>query len=475
MALPEHVLREKLAAVFARQDFYEACLRKDAGAMVAILEDGGVTQGQVAALTGFAQSTLSNYKRGVNKAQFASTLEKLANGLDMPPRHRQALGLTGNDPKAGSQAAASVLAGLPADTFDLQLLAEAVGRNGTPVRRRDLLKLAAQAGATAALDPDIWERLSRALTRPGTLDEALVREMEARSAGFYLLEEVVPAQAVLKVLTVHLREVSTMLAGTPSDPDDELRRRLIVAAGESSVLAGWSAAALGDSGAARNLYDTAIKAATEARDPAMTACALTYRSYAPSGKGAHGRARILLAQALDMLPAQASPATAAWVAARHAEESALLGEKQQALKSWRQAEEAFAVADPDEDRPWTGFLNQDRFDTFRITTYLKAGKFDEAQQTADTLLARLSPEEGKRAAVIREIIAAAHVARGSAAEAAQVAQSGLAIIRETEFTMWLPKFEDIARALFPRQRQPAIRAYLEEFAVTKRQFAPSAR
>ena len=55
------------------------------------------------------------------------------------------------------------------------------------------------------------------------------------------------------------------------------------------------AAALGDSGAARNLYDTAIKAAGEARDPAMTACALTYRSYAPAAKGSHGRARILLA------------------------------------------------------------------------------------------------------------------------------------------------------------------------------------
>ncbi len=170
------------------------------------------------------------------------------------------------------------------------------------MRRRDLLKLAAQLGATTALDPDIWERLSRALTRPGTIDEALVREMEARSAGFYLLEEIVPAQAVLKVLTAHLREVSTLLAGTTAGPDDELRRRLIVAAGESSLLAGWSAAALGDSGAARNLYDTAIKAADEARDPAMTACALTYRSYIPSAKGANGRARILLAQALDNRP-----------------------------------------------------------------------------------------------------------------------------------------------------------------------------
>ena len=262
------------------------------------------------------------------------------------------------------------------------------------MKRRDLLKLAAQLGATTALDPDIWERLSHALTRPGTVDESLVREMEARSAGFYLLEEIVPAHAVLKVLTAHLREVSTLLAGT-AGPDDELRRRLIVAAGESSLLAGWSAAALGDSGAARNLYDTAVTAAGEADDPAMTACALTYRSYIPSARGANGRARILLTQALDNVPDQASPATTAWVAARHAEESALLGDKTQALRSWRQAEEAFGIADPDEDRAWSRFLNRDRFETFRIATYLKVGKFDEAQQVADGLLARLGPAEGK--------------------------------------------------------------------------------
>ena len=84
MTEPEHVLRAKLTAVFARQDFYEACLRQDAGAMVTIFEAGKVTQGQLAALTGIAQSTLSNYKRGVNTAKFASTFEKLADGTDMP-------------------------------------------------------------------------------------------------------------------------------------------------------------------------------------------------------------------------------------------------------------------------------------------------------------------------------------------------------------------------------------------------------
>ena len=121
------------------------------------------------------------------------------------------------------------------------------------------------------------------------------------------------------------------------------------------------------------------------------------------------------------------------------------------------------------------FLNRDRFETFRVATYLKVGKFDETQQLADGLLARLSLAEGKRATVIRENIAAAHLACGSVTEAARVARSGLAIVRETEFAMWLPKFEDIARGLLRCQRQPQVRAYLEEFAMTKRQFAPSPR
>src|SRR6202012_5491247 len=122
------------------------CSRRDAGALITILNAGGVTQGQIAARTGIAQSTLSNYKRGVNTAQFAATFERLADGLGMPPRLRQALGLSGDAP-VGSRPVGGAAAGVPADTFDLQLLAEAIGRNGTAVRRRDLLALAAQLSA----------------------------------------------------------------------------------------------------------------------------------------------------------------------------------------------------------------------------------------------------------------------------------------------------------------------------------------
>ena len=67
-------------------------------------------------------------------------------------------------------------------------------------------------------------------------------------------------------------------------------------------------------------------------------------------------------------------------------------------------------------------------------------------------------------------MATAHLARGAVNETAKLAKHGLAVLRETEFAMWLPRYEAIAQALRQQSRQPAVRAYLEEFAMTKRQF-----
>src|SRR5579875_3430698 len=464
MALDEQVLRERLEAVFARQDTLEACKRRDLGALIRILGMHGITQGQIGSLTGFAQSSLSNYKRGKHDALHASTYEKFADGLSLPPHLRQALGV-GADTSSDGPGVTVEAGGIPADPYELQLLAEVIGRNGSSVKRREMLSLVAQIGAAAALaQSEVWERLAYALTSPSAMNEGIIREMENRTAGFHRLEETVSAPTLLKGLTVHLREVGTLLNGTASDPKNELRKRLIVVAGESSVLAGWAASDIGDTATARNYYDTAVKAAKQCGDPAITACALAYRSYIPSTKGANGRSRVLLTEALENVSESGSPATMAWIAARHAEESAHLGDKSQALASWGRAEEAYNLSDPDEDRVWTRFLDQNRFDSYRIATYAKIGKMDEAPEIAAAVLARLQQPDRKKAAIILEDIATAHLMRGSVQEASRVAQSGLAIRRETEFTMWLPRFEAIAHGLQRLQRQPAVRSYLEEFA-----------
>jgi tetratricopeptide (TPR) repeat protein len=472
VAVDEALVRERLSKVFARQDFFEACKRRDAGAVVRILGAHGITQGQVSMMTGIAQSTLSKYKTGGHQAEFASTFEKIADGLGMPQRLRQALGLTGEATPDRPGGATNGVAGMPTDTFDLIRLAEVIGRNGTNVKRREMLSLAAGLGGAAAVaQSEVWERLAYALTNQTATNEAIVREMEARSAGFHRLEEIVSAPQLLKGLTVQLREVSTLLGGTASDPRGELRKRLLVVAGESSVLAGWAASDMGDSATARNFYETAAKAAKEAKDPEITACALAYRSYIPSAKGANGRARVLLAEALEILPRNPSTGTLAWLAARYAEESANLGDNAQALTSWARAEEAYSVTDTDDDRVWTGFLDQNRFDSYRISTLSKIGRLEQAHEVAVTLLSRLSNPDRKKAAIIFEDMATAYLARGAAIEASKLAKSGLAVLRETEFTMWLPRYEAIAQALRQQNRQPAVRAYLEDFAMTKRQFA----
>jgi transcriptional regulator with XRE-family HTH domain len=472
MAVDEAIVRERLSKVFARQDFLEACKRRDAGAIVRILGMHGITQDRVAMMTGIAQSTLSRYKTGGHQAEFASTFEKFADGLGMPQRLRQALGLIGESASARSGSMAQGVDGVPADTFDLIQLAEVIGRNGANVKRREMLSIAAALGGSAVLaQSEVWERLAYALTNSASTNDAVVREMEARSAGFHRLEEFVPAPQLLKGLMVQLREVTTLLSGTANDPKDQLRKRLLVVAGESSVLTGWTASVVGDSVAARNLYDTAAKAAREVKDPEIAACALGYRSYLPSIKGANGRARVLLAEALEILPRNCSPGTLAWIAARHAEESAQLGDSAQALASWQRAEEAYSVADIEDDRVWTRFLDQNRFDSCQILTLANIGRIEEAQEIANRVLARLEHPERKKAVYIFEDMAMAHLARGSVIEASKLARSGLAIMREVEFSMRLPRYEMIAQALRNQARQPAVRAYLEEFAMTKRQFA----
>lgn len=472
MAIDEAVLRERLSKVFARQDFYEACKRRDVGSIVRILGAHGITQGQLSQLTGIAQSTLSKYKTGGHQAEWTSTFEKIADGLDMPQRLRQALGLLGEASLKRGGGTSNGVAGTPADTFDLLQLAEVIGRNGSNVKRREMLSLAAVLGGSAAVaHSEVWERLAYALTNSTSTNDAIVREMEARSAGFHRLEEFVSAPQLLKGLTVQLREVTTLLSGTANEPKNELRKRLLVVAGESSVLAGWAASDMGDSVTARNFYDTGVKAAQEAKDPEIIACALAYRSYIPSAKGANGRARVLLAQALEILPKNASQGTLAWIAARHAEESAHLGDSAQALTSWDRAEEAYIVADTDDDRVWTRFLDQNRFDSYRISTLAKVGRLEEAQEVATAILARLDQPDRKKAAIIFEDMATAYLARGSVNESSKLARNGLTVLRETEFTMWLPRYDAIAQALRQQSRQPAVRAYLEDFAMTKRQFA----
>ena len=192
-------------------------------------------------------------------------------------------------------------------------------------------------------------------------------------------------------------------------------------------------------------------------------------------KGAHGRSRASLSNALEVFPHSASPGTVSWLAARHAEESAALGDRAQALKSLAQANEAYSAADPEEDRVWTRFMDRNRFDAFRISTLAGVGRLEEAQEIARAVLSRLSDSDRKKAAIILEDIASASLSQGAVNQAAKLAKDGLAAVRETEYAIWLPKFEELGVGLSRWRNEAPVRAFLEDLAMTKRQFASSPR
>ena len=79
--------------VCARHDVLDACARRDLGTVIAVLGAHGVTQGQIAGLTGIGQGRLSEYMRRKREPKGSKTFADFADGLGMPAAARQALGL----------------------------------------------------------------------------------------------------------------------------------------------------------------------------------------------------------------------------------------------------------------------------------------------------------------------------------------------------------------------------------------------
>jgi transcriptional regulator with XRE-family HTH domain len=122
VALPISEVRGLVECVCARQDVFAACTRRDLGMIIRILKAHGVTQGQIAELTGIGQGRLSEWAGGKRVPKASSTFEAFAEGLGLPSAARQALGLapgppgtSGPNPARSLQGRAVVPAEIPPD------------------------------------------------------------------------------------------------------------------------------------------------------------------------------------------------------------------------------------------------------------------------------------------------------------------------------------------------------------------------
>ncbi len=86
-------VRRIVERVCAQPDVLDACARRDLGAVITVLNAHGVSQLQIAGLTGFSQGRLSEWAGRKRKPQAVTTFQSFADGLGLPTAARQALGL----------------------------------------------------------------------------------------------------------------------------------------------------------------------------------------------------------------------------------------------------------------------------------------------------------------------------------------------------------------------------------------------
>ena len=111
MAVDIPAAREVVERVFARPDVLKACRRRDLSMPITVLCANGVTQAQIAALTGIPQGRISEYKTRKRTPTATATFEAFADGLGLPPAARLALGLA---PESASSDSPESAAGRPA-------------------------------------------------------------------------------------------------------------------------------------------------------------------------------------------------------------------------------------------------------------------------------------------------------------------------------------------------------------------------
>ncbi|WP_326647137.1 XRE family transcriptional regulator [Streptosporangium sp. NBC_01755] len=303
-----------------------------------------------------------------------------------------------------------------------------------------LILAAGMTAEAAATLNGPWERLSRALTGPQTLDEDTVERLEARTIGFHRLEYVLPARAIYQGISTHINELSNLLqSGLP----DRFCRRLAATAGEAATLASWIAWDLKQPGQSAAFERVSALAAKESGHSVIQACTYAYRSYAVEGQAACETVR----QAQQFLPAQGDDATRAWLLSREAEELAALGDRR-AIDLLHQAEEAYSRAQPHREQAWTRFLDSGRMAAFRLSTYVRLGDERKVVEAGQAALSAVGQDtDGKIAAIVYADIAQAQLQIGDIAEGVAYARQALDAAQRSETTWGLRRLTAVERVL----------------------------
>jgi hypothetical protein len=189
---------------------------------------------------------------------------------------------------------------------------------------------------------------------PGKVGAELLDALDALTENYRRLDRQLGAASVFDDSTHHLQRIARLKDASMTTKH---RGRLAAAAGEVASLAAWQALDLGRPGAAWSYYSLATRAAREAGDRELHAYVVAETSYVLLFGGQIREALSLIKRARH-LARGTSPRLRVWLAAAHAEASAIAGNAVDTLRALDQAEEAFQQVEPGSGPRWLAYFDR---------------------------------------------------------------------------------------------------------------------
>ena len=222
------------------------------------------------------------------------------------------------------------------------------------------------------------DRLRYALEHPSMVDSRTAEFVDTATSRLFDLQYHSPSRLLAPTVDRHLATVTSLLTAARHEG---VRRKLMISAGRSAMLAGWLAFDRGDIASSHRFWDTSISAAEGTVDGPVLACSLTCLSYSASRRGDPGTAWQLAHTASLHTPED--PRAAAWATARVALYTAQLGERAASRAALeRSLDLGGTLLSPrpgDGTLPWTRFFDLARLlsSTARSAALLKDPRADD--------------------------------------------------------------------------------------------------
>lgn len=370
--------------------------RRDISEVYRLLGAAGVSQRQIAALTGQNQSEISDIAQG-RQVQAYDLLARIADGL-MIPRGYMGLAYTDTTHRLATRTT-------PTHSEDAWM------------ERRTFLGLVSKIvmGATlTAAELNLITAAPRETPVPQRVGEAEVTQLRAFTRALRIHDAAHGAGSCREAILAHTQWAKALLT---ADYSDRVRSDLLAAVAEAKTLAGWTAHDLGLAREARQYLTQALQDTQQAGQPAHSAIVLYYLGRVPLDNGDPAEALKLFQ--LGQIAAQDSRSTTpvAFLLANEAVAYAHLGDARQAKTALRRAEDEFIHADQEDHPEFTRMFDQVALNTAEARVHSQLGLTDarhrdQAITLLSQTLAQDSSGRGRQRTFNQAWLATCHLADG---------------------------------------------------------------